>query len=135
MSTIEWKKEFETELDVIDFQHKLILNRGNELIRELDNNKPKDKIELILKDLIDYLFKHFSFEEHMFDSTTYKDMEIHLIEHEYFRDKLINITNRFLNDEKDISEDLILFFNEWATTHILKTDKDFIESLKKHLKL
>ena len=135
MNIIKWEKSFETGFDVIDFQHKIILSRGNELIEGVENGKSKIMIDLILKDLIDYLFEHFTFEEQMFSSIVYyKDMDKHLQEHQYFRDKLVVITNKFLNNEKDISEEIMIFFNEWTETHILKTDKIFSKELKKHLK-
>lgn len=135
MNIIKWKKEFETGFDVIDFQHKIVLSRGNEIMRELNNGNSKYIIEILLKDLIDYLFNHFNFEENLFDFINYTNIENHLIEHQYFRDKLISITNKFLNDEKNIEEDLILFLNEWINTHILITDKNFGNDLKKYLNL
>lgn len=121
MNIIKWEKSFETGFDVIDFQHKIILSRGNELIEGLENGKSKIMIDLILKDLIDYLFEHFTFEEQMFSSIVYyKDMNKHLQEHQYFRDKLVVITNKFLNNEKDISEEIMIFFNEWIRNPYFK---------------
>ena len=61
MNIIKWEKSFETGFDVIDFQHKIILSRGNELIEGLENGKSKIMIDLILKDLIDYLFEQILF--------------------------------------------------------------------------
>lgn len=135
MNIIKWEKEFETGIDVIDFQHKVVLSRGNEVMRELNNKSSKYIIEMLLKDLIDYLFNHFNFEESLFDFISYIDIEKHLIEHQYFRDKLISIINKFLNDEKSIEEDLTLFLNEWINTHILITDKKLGNDLKKYLNL
>ena len=135
MNIIKWEKSFETGFDVIDYHHKKILSRGNELIEGLENGKSKIMIDLILKDLIDYLFEHFTFEEQMFSSIVYyKDMDKHLQEHQYFRDKLVVITNKFLNNEKDISEEIKIFFKEWSETHKLKTEKILSKELKKHLK-
>ena len=134
MNIITWSRSFETGIDIIDFQHKLILSRGNDLIKEINNNGEKASIEVILKDLFDYLFEHFRFEEQMFSSIIYKNKDNHLKEHEYYREKLSVITRMFLDNEKDISEEVFIFFDEWITKHIIKTDKDFVKELKKHIK-
>ena len=47
MNIIKWDGKFETGIDIIDFQHKLILSRGNDLINEINNNGSKASIELI----------------------------------------------------------------------------------------
>lgn len=133
MNIIKWDRKFETGIDIIDFQHKLILSRGNDLIKEINNNGSKASIEIILKDLFDYLFEHFSFEEQMFTSINYKNRDKHLKEHEYYREKFSMITRRFLDNEKDISEEVFAFFDEWTTEHIIKTDREFIKKLKKNI--
>ncbi len=44
MNIIKWDRKFETGIDIIDFQHKLILSRGNDLIKEINNNGSKASI-------------------------------------------------------------------------------------------
>lgn len=59
---MKWVPEYNTGIDVIDDQHKRILDYINE-IDEIDVNTNRARVKQILENIIDYTQSHFTFEE------------------------------------------------------------------------
>ena len=58
---MKWVPEYNTGIDVIDDQHKRILDYINE-IDSIDANTDRDRVKQILENIIDYTQSHFTFE-------------------------------------------------------------------------
>ena len=71
MEKLFWDKKYETGIDVIDFQHKILLERTNDLIELVNKNETQDNMFPILIFLEDYTHYHFDTEEQFFDSFDY----------------------------------------------------------------
>ncbi|WP_392390371.1 hemerythrin domain-containing protein [Acinetobacter radioresistens] len=56
---MKWSPEYNTGIDVIDDQHKRILD----YINQIDQNTDRHHTKQILDDIIDYTQSHFTFEE------------------------------------------------------------------------
>ena len=59
---MKWVPDYNTGIDVIDDQHKRILDYINE-IDGIDANTDRDRVKQILENIIDYTQSHFTFEE------------------------------------------------------------------------
>ena len=59
---MKWVPEYNTGIDVIDDQHKRILDYINE-INDVAEHTDRARIKQILENIIDYTQSHFTFEE------------------------------------------------------------------------
>ena len=133
MEKLKWLNSYETGVDVIDFQHKILVERINDLIELLNNNEPQENLIPLFIFLEDYTNYHFSTEEQFFNSFEYEDREKHKFEHMEFRDKIKELKEKSIKNLEKIDESLLEFLMAWLTNHIMETDMKFTDSLKKHM--
>ena len=68
---MKWIPEYNTGIDVIDDQHKRILDYINE-IDDIVDDTGRDRVKQILENIIDYTQSHFTFEESLQEEAGYK---------------------------------------------------------------
>ena len=84
---MKWIPEYNTGIDVIDDQHKRILDYINEIV-EISDHTDKDRIKQILDNIIDYTQSHFTFEESLQEEADYKYRVPHKRVHDLFIKKI-----------------------------------------------
>lgn len=134
MEIILWNETLITGIDLIDFQHKILVEKINELYIKIQEKTVSQKfLEKILKDLVAYTIYHFDTEEQFFHMFNYEKRKIHLSEHKYFKTQLTEFNEEFVKGNKKLDEALLIFLNEWLINHILHTDMEYVAELKKHM--
>ena len=68
---MKWVPEYNTGIDVIDDQHKRILDYINEIV-EISDGTDRARVKQILDNIIDYTQSHFTFEESLQEEAGYK---------------------------------------------------------------
>lgn len=81
---MKWVPEYNTGIDVIDDQHRRILDYINE-IDAIDVNADRERVKQILENIIDYTQSHFTFEESLQEEASYKYRVPHKRVHDLFR--------------------------------------------------
>ncbi len=120
---IVWDHKLDTGIEVIDAQHKRIV----EYINELEIAKQKGDRHLlndIIEQLIDYTQSHFGFEEEMMAEAGYKFIKPHKKVHELFIKRVSEFTLRSAKGE-DIVEELHSMLSKWLINHIANEDRDY----------
>jgi len=120
-----WNKNFETGIEIVDKQHKKIVDFLNELASHLvfDNLV---ELERVFGELADYANYHFKTEESIWepyfkDDTWYQD---HKGVHESFIPKVVELREaESVKDLNAVIEDVISFLINWLAFHILDSDK------------
>ena len=92
---MKWVPDYNTGIDVIDDQHKRILDYINE-IDGIDANTDRARIKQILENIIDYTQSHFTFEESLQEEAGYKYRVPHKRVHDLFI-KRLNLIVTVLN--------------------------------------
>ena len=85
---MKWVPEYNTGIDVIDDQHRRILDYINE-IDAIDVNTDRERVKQILENIIDYTQSHFTFEESLQEEAGYKYRVPHKRVHDLFIKKYI----------------------------------------------
>ena len=80
---MKWVPEYNTGIDVIDDQHRRILDYINE-IDAIDVNTDRERVKQILENIIDYTQSHFTFEESLQEEAVYKYRVPHKRVHDLF---------------------------------------------------
>lgn len=133
MEKLFWDEKYETGIDVIDFQHRILLERTNDLIDLVNKNEIEDNMFPILIFLEDYTHYHFDTEEQFFDSFDYINKEKHLEEHREFIKKIIEFKEQYAKGTVKIDKDLLDYLLNWLISHILDTDMNFTKNLMKNI--
>ena len=98
---------------------------------DLSIKRAKEIQSKIIDELIAYAFYHFSKEERHFKNIGYPGEKIHIKEHEYFVDKLVQFKEDFENKKITLTIEMITFMNKWLINHIRFTDRQFLPYVKK----
>jgi len=131
MTNWKWDPSLSIGIDVIDEQHKRIIQYINDLNIAFVYNKMY-MIEEVLDKLIDYTQVHFSFEEQLMEEAGFSSLELHKKSHDAFIDRIIFFKERYENGEniaKQLRNDLQL----WLINHIQQDDVDYKEPVQKML--
>ena len=129
MALMEWSKELETGIPVIDSQHRKIIDFINEL-DHASRTGNKAETDHVMEELLTYTITHFEFEEGLQEKAGYQFLKAHRRIHENFMLKLAGFRERAGKGE-DIAPELLLLLKTWLVSHIKGEDRDYIESVKK----
>ena len=120
---MEWNQTYNIGIDVIDNQHRQILDYINAL-EQVKNTGQRDKIKEVLEDLIDYTQSHFSFEENLLEQVSYQYLPSHRGIHDLFVKRLNDYRLKFEKGES-IEKDLYRLLSKWLINHIQVADQRF----------
>jgi len=130
---LKWKDEYSIGIELIDAQHKHIIEIGNDAFSLLKNKFSLDKyskIAQVIEDLRQYTRYHFKCEEEYMLKIKYPNYHSQKTEHDDFLKKVYayNLDGIDQNQDKYI-EDLISFILNWIIDHVLQKDKLIKEEL------
>jgi len=122
-----WKKEFELGIELIDGQHKQLLEIGNRISSLVaahdDESDNYDDIMAVIGELKDYTVYHFTTEENLFRECNYLDSKNHKKEHDDFIAYINSVDFESIDvDQKGFLKDLLKKLINWVFNHIITTD-------------
>jgi hemerythrin len=124
-----WDASLSVGIDVIDAQHKRIIDYINELDAAI-GARSREQIFAVLMELADYTVTHFAFEESLMEKGAYPFAAAHKHVHEAFAAQVAGYQKKFAAGQ-DISKHLRSELQIWLTNHIKRDDKDFAPYVRK----
>ena len=128
---MEWSEKFNIGIDVIDNQHRQILDYINAL-EKIRATGAREQIKDVFDDLIDYTQSHFSFEENLLAQVNYQFLPSHRSIHELFVKRLKDYRQRFDNGES-VVDDLHRLLSKWLINHIQHDDQDYVDAVRDNM--
>lgn len=128
MAYMEWSRELEFGLPVIDTQHKRIVEMINELAHAMQTGNDKET-QHVMEGLLNYTVTHFEFEEDLQEKAGYPFLKAHRRIHEIFMKKVAAIRERAAHGE-NIAPELMKLLNGWLVNHINSEDRDYVEAVR-----
>ncbi len=128
MAYMEWTRELEFGIPVIDEQHKRIVQFINELDDACRTNNAAET-KHVMEGLLDYTITHFEFEESLQEKAGYPFLKAHRRIHEIFMKKVADIRERSAKGE-NVGPELLILLKGWLASHIKSEDRDYVESVK-----
>ena len=118
-----WDDSLSVGIDIIDGQHRRIIDYINELY-SAKAHKDQERVTQVLMGLVDYTHTHFAFEEELMKQAGYPLSESHKKVHDAF---VQHITKYVEQHEagKDITRKLLADLQIWLTNHIKNDDRDY----------
>jgi len=123
MIKMAWDPSLSIGIEPIDSQHQRIVAYINELSAAHDV-KDRDRVSVVISELVDYTKTHFCFEEQLMEASGYPLTEAHKKVHESFVLRLSSLTERHQNGE-DVTRKLMSELQIWLTNHIKREDNDY----------
>lgn len=133
MKLIKWNNDFISGVDIIDFQHKILVEKLNELYTYINEEEKCKCLPSLLNELFEYSVYNFSTEESYFDYCYYNGKKSHVEEHKVFRGEIIEFREKIKKEDSMIGYDLLIFLTDWVVNHMLKTDLEFAKTFKESL--
>jgi len=131
MAHIQWSDDLNTDIGVIDSQHKRIVDYINSL-EDVKGSNDRAVEEQVLNELVDYTLSHFAFEESLMEDAGYGYINGHKRVHQLFVKRVGDFMQRFKLGE-DITEELLTVLKAWLINHIKSDDNDYADIVKKNL--
>lgn len=125
---IQWTNDLNTGIEVIDEQHKRIL----EFINKLGKGGNHQTVGLVLEELVDYTVSHFAFEESLQEEAGYKFAKPHKAVHEMFITRVTKFVDRHKAGE-DVSKELYNMLSTWLISHIKRDDMAYVTAVKTNI--
>lgn len=125
---IAWASDLNTGIDVIDNQHRKIVDYINQMeyaIRQQDSRS----VGVVLEALADYCRSHFAFEEHLQEEAGYKLAAPHKSSHDIFVKRVAKYQERY-NAGEDVARQLHDMLGTWLVHHIMRDDMAYVPAVK-----
>jgi len=134
---IVWNDSFMTGIQVIDDQHRVLVNIINDVYLGLDARYSRVSLQRIMLELRGYVNYHFGAEEklmseHEIDFTHPDEYRIHLRQHRDFAERLTELEQHLRHNKPIFYEDLFIYLRDWLANHILGTDKELANFLNQN---
>ena len=132
MTKIEWDDNLSVGVDLIDEQHKMLIQRIKDLSDAVVSSRGAGQIGKTLGFMIDYTEFHFSTEEKHMNELGYPRFDIHKDQHEEFKSTLNHMVTEFEEDgaTAQLSEGVNTYLINWLVKHINSIDSKFGEFLQ-----
>ncbi len=123
---LTWTPDLSVGIEVIDNQHKRIVEYINQL-HEARLNRDRQGIARVIEELVDYTLSHFSFEESMMEEAHYRFLKPHQKVHELFVRRVSEYQQRFKlgEDVESVAGDMQSTLVTWLMNHIRREDMDY----------
>lgn len=132
MAYINWGNNLSVGIDIIDEQHKVLIQIINDLHDAMKEGKSKEIIHEVFKRLVDYTNFHFSMEENLMEQYDYGEAPGHKKQHKDLVSDVMDLQKQLEKSDLTISVHVLTFLKVWLNDHILKTDMKFGEFLKQN---
>lgn len=133
MNEVAWTDDLSVGVELIDEQHKKLIEHLNNLTKAVEQHQGPFEIPDILSFLIDYTDFHFSMEERNMEAHGYPDFEAHKAKHDEFKAILADMESEFRDDGPTaiLAESIDTLLVSWLLKHIRVVDVElgaFFES-------
>lgn len=122
MALIEWRKEFETGVAGVDYEHKELVDLINTLHEELGRGAANEAIGQFLGEVFARISAHFALEETVMRKHKYDEYAAHKAEHERLLDDLRDIMDQHAAGPIDYEAALSSTVRDWFVEHFKTKD-------------
>lgn len=121
----EWSDKYLIGVDELDFEHKDLLARLNELHIDILRGDSPEIIEACLAEVCTRVAAHFALEESYMKRTHYARYDAHKKQHDDFLEEVYDIADMFREGlDASYQETLETRLENWVTHHILTSDRE-----------
>jgi len=131
ISKVTWSEELEIGINVIDNQHRRIVDYIN-VLADLGEDAPRAQVAELIDSLVDYTYSHFAFEEALMEEAGYEYLTVHQRTHEAFNQRVQDLHQRFQTGEQ-IGSEIGQLLQTWLINHIMDDDRSYAPVVKREM--
>jgi hemerythrin len=126
MPLMEWNQELSVGVNLLDQDHKKLVQLINDLYDAMKAGHSKDSLGAILDGLVNYTKLHFAHEEQYFAQANYPDSAAHKKEHDDLTKQVLEIQAQYRQGATGaLSLKVMNFLRHWLVDHIQGCDKKY----------
>ena len=130
MPLITWGPRLETGIEIIDSQHKRLVEIINEFADAMKAGRSDEIMGAILEELVAYTETHFSVEEKLMANHDYAEVDSHRREHRVFTDQIKMDQYNFSVGAWKFDQKMLDYLRGWLVNHIAVSDQAYVPTLK-----
>jgi hemerythrin-like metal-binding protein len=119
MSLIKWRKEFETGIPDVDYEHRQLVELINRLHEHLIGGANPARVNEFLGEVFARIAAHFALEESIMRKHGYDEYEAHKAEHERLLDEIRDIME---DSSSEFTQSLSTVVRDWFVNHFKSKD-------------
>ncbi|RCX26382.1 bacteriohemerythrin [Thioalbus denitrificans] len=127
---LAWKEEYAVGIEVIDLEHKRLLNLINNLQAAVRFRTGEEFERQALEELVDYTRYHFQREEKLMEQHGYPDLVGHKAQHDQMINQVDTFVRRYEERGRDALAEVADYLRLWLLQHINGTDKKYVPYLQ-----
>ena len=137
---VKWDAKFVIGIVPIDEQHKKLVELCNALYEKVwtarkdDTDEWKVQTAVTLKECVNYVATHFSYEEKIMKAVNYTNYPAHKKRHDEFTQKLLDVSSNFNNLTVKEALDFSKFLIDWIFEHISYEDRLYVKPVQEYMK-
>ena len=128
-----WSTKFILNIPEIDSQHNGFFELWDKELKQIDASN-EDQLVFIIEKMENYIKDHFTAEEDLLIKSGYIDLENHIIQHQFFIQKINEMKLELNYKNALLFEKIALFMKKWFLSHIMQFDKKYQETVLSYLK-
>lgn len=135
MAYFDWDSSLDIGVDLIDSQHRRIMDYVNDLHEAIQNNDQALVFD-VMERLKDYTFDHFTFEEQLMEKAGYPLLDPHIQVHRRFCARVDEL-NQLLHTGSDpfgVARKTRTDLTRWLIEHIKQDDHNYAALVRKALR-
>ncbi len=122
MALIEWRDEFCTGVEGVDYEHQQLIKQVNMIYEMINDNTDRDTVLDSLGDIYGSISAHFALEEQMMERHKYDHFKEHQADHERLLDDIQDISEAYEKAEALDDEIFKQRLNDWFQIHFATHD-------------
>ena len=134
MPKLVWSDQFNLGIDVIDQQHRTIMDYVNQFYDARSRGSSHKDIVKLVKKIVDYTMFHFTFEEDIQEKAGYPFLKPHKKTHALIAQHVSDFQSRFENGD-DVSSEVDGLLSKWLFDHLKHDDSDYVKTVSEYLRL
>ena len=127
MTKIEWDSSLAVGIDLIDEQHKMLIEKLSNISEAIELTRGSSEIAQTLDFMVEYTDFHFSTEERHMIKYDFPHRDYHIAQHEEFKKSLDELVYDFREEgaTKALGTAISTFLLNWLINHIKGVDVIF----------
>ncbi|MDD2924504.1 bacteriohemerythrin [Rhodoferax sp.] len=134
MAYFEWGVDLVIDNGPIDEDHKVLVSLVNELHTATSQGQGHDMVENLLQRLVSHTRDHLQREEHIMSAAQFPQLTEHLVGHNDFMDKLLELQEKYRAGSITVAPQLSALLRDWLSIHIRRYDRELLVFMKKSQK-
>ncbi len=127
MSVIAWDDSMSVGVEVLDNDHKKLIDLINRLAEAGNSTGSEQTVGEVLDELVAYTRYHFRREEAWQAAAGYPDLERHKEIHEDLTEQVEEVRDDYRKGySESLTRDVLVFLRDWLKKHILGEDKKYV---------